>query len=137
MPDLESIQPGEEGEETESPSLENEKIQELNNATQEPGTRIEQTRSIEESEAIESTFVELMSDLTDVPEIPESDLDTLPHTAVGKGPVPTISSDLSDTTKEQSNLESLQEESLTDLDSESEKPVDLNDEDIKRLLGDN
>ena len=123
MSDLESIRPGEEGEETESPSLENEKSQELDKATHEPGARIDPTQSHEEAEEIESTFTELVSATTDEaessevpsdpdlestedksvdeisepateetsplpPEIPEGDVDVLPHTAVGKGPVP-------------------------------------------------
>jgi hypothetical protein len=143
MSDLESIQPGEEGEEKESPSLENEKRQELDNATQEPGARIERTQSIEEAEAIESAFTELMSATTDEaepsevpsgpdlettederidkiseqtteetpplpPEIPESETYTLPHTAVGKGPIPTFPPELEDSQTEAAPESSLE-----------------------------
>jgi len=135
MSDLESIRPGEEGEETESPSLENEKSQELDSATHESGARIDPTQSHEEAEEIESTFTELVSATTDEaessevpsdpdlestedksvdeisepateetsplpPEIPEGDVDVLPHTAVGKGPVPGYLPKLEDRQKE-------------------------------------
>jgi hypothetical protein len=130
MPDLESVQPGEEGEET-PPSLETEESQELDDATFEPEIRIEETQSYQEAEVIEGALTELVSGTTDEsersevpsggilegsedksgenisqqateemptlpPDIPESEADTLPHTAVGKGPVPTFSPEFSD-----------------------------------------
>lgn len=131
MSDLESSRPDEEGAETEPPSLENGKSQELDNATHEPVAKIETTQSYEVAEGIEKAFTELLSDATDeselsevltepvletpendsgdkiseqpteetpplFPEMPQSEFDVLPHTAVGKGPVPSFSPILTD-----------------------------------------
>jgi hypothetical protein len=115
MSERDSIQSDEGGEARESDAVESSESQALNNATHEPRAQVEDTQSVGVAEEVEGVFSELMDTAADSPkpealveegeegrgsgttaeapdgppEIAEEELDTLAHTLVGKGPVPT------------------------------------------------